>query len=172
MNGFFLIVPLLIIRYGVLYAVNRDALKRAAFFPPMVGGEKAAYWLYQLSTAAIFIYSFFVKVKLQSNLLISGMIVYCVGIVLCIVSTVNFGRPQRNGINTKGLYRFSRNPMYVAYFLYLLGCVLLWQSLVMLFLLIIFQLTAHWIILSEERWCAAAFGEDYRHYMKQTRRYI
>jgi protein-S-isoprenylcysteine O-methyltransferase Ste14 len=39
-------------------------------------------------------------------------------------------------------------------------------------LLIFFQISAHWIILSEERWCIKKFGEEYIKYMNRVRRYI
>ncbi|WP_442911269.1 methyltransferase [Lachnoclostridium sp. An196] len=29
--------------------------------------------------------------------------------------------PDENGLNTNGIYRFSRNPMYVAYFVCFTG---------------------------------------------------
>ncbi|MFR6330355.1 MAG: methyltransferase family protein, partial [Eisenbergiella sp.] len=80
--------------------------------------------------------------------------------------------PSENGINKNGLYRVSRNPMYVAYFVFFLGYVLLTQSLILLALVIIFQISAHWIILSEERWCMEKFGDEYVQYLKRVRRYI
>ncbi len=76
------------------------------------------------------------------------------------------------GINLNGLYRVSRNPMYIAYFIYFLGCALLTHSLILLALLICFQVSAHWIILSEEKWCIKKFGEEYIKYMNKVRRYI
>ena len=39
-------------------------------------------------------------------------------------------------------------------------------------LVIMFQISAHWIILSEERWCLDRFGEAYEEYMKKVRRYF
>ncbi len=37
---------------------------------------------------------------------------------------------------------------------------------------IVFQISAYWIILSEERWCVKKFGEEYINYMNKVRRYI
>ena len=71
-----------------------------------------------------------------------------------------------------GLYRLSRNPMYLAYFILFLGCVLLTQSLVLFGLLAVFQVSAHWIILAEERWCLETFGAAYQHYARRVRRYL
>lgn len=65
MNGFLLLIPFLLIRFGVLSHLDRAAVKRAAFFAPMAGKEIAAYWIYQLSNAAIFIVLFFLKVPID-----------------------------------------------------------------------------------------------------------
>ncbi len=172
MNGFLLLIPLILIRYGLLWLLNKEALKRAAFFPPMLGKEKAAFWVYQIATIAIFLYLCFLKIKFDSVWFYMGLVIYGFGVLLCIVSVSNFAKPSENGINIKGLYRISRNPMYIAYFIYFLGCMLLTRSFVLLALLIVFQVSAHWIILSEERWCKEKFGDEYINYMKKVRRYI
>lgn len=101
-----------------------------------------------------------------------GLGSYGFGVLICFFSVLDFAKPRENGINRNGLYRFSRNPMYVAYFIYFLGCVLLTRSLVILVILIVFQVSAHWIILSEERWCIKTFGDEYLDYMKNVRRYV
>lgn len=80
--------------------------------------------------------------------------------------------PNAEGLNINGIYQFSRNPMYVAYFICFIGMSLLTQSLILLGIVIIFQVSAHWIILSEERWCIKRFGKSYEEYMKKVRRYI
>ena len=53
-----------------------------------------------------------------------------------------------------------------------LGCSLLTQSRLLLGLILVFQISAHWIILAEERWCAGQFGEAYLQYKRQVRRYL
>lgn len=53
-----------------------------------------------------------------------------------------------------------------------MGCALLTHSVLLGGIVIIFQLSSHWIILSEERWCIGEFGDAYRQYMKRVRRYI
>uniref|UniRef100_UPI0032610785 methyltransferase family protein n=1 Tax=Clostridium sp. NkU-1 TaxID=1095009 RepID=UPI0032610785 len=62
--------------------------------------------------------------------------------------------------------------MYVGYFIYFLGCVLFTHSMLLLISLLVFQISAHWIILSEERWCANKFGTEYINYMNKVKRYI
>lgn len=65
-----------------------------------------------------------------------------------------------------------RNPMYVSFFLYFLGCSLITNSWILFIVLIIFQISVHYLILSEERWCIKEFGLEYVNYMKRVRRYI
>ena len=172
MNSFLTVIPLIIIRFGLINILDKEALKRAAFFAPLIGKEKAAYWFYQISNILIFVYLCFLKITTDLYWFYVGLVIYGLGVLLCLVSVSNFAKPAENGINLKGLYRVSRNPMYVAYFIYFLGCVLLTQSLILLAILLVFQISAHWIILSEERWCVKKFGEEYIKYMKKVRRYI
>ncbi len=172
MNAFLTVIPLIVIRFGLLSILDKEALKRAAFFAPLIGKEKAAYWFYQISNIVIFVYLCFLKITIDPYWLYTGLVIYGLGALFCLMSVSNFAKPAENGINLKGCYRFSRNPMYVAYFIYFLGCVLLTQSLILLAILSVFQISAHWIILSEERWCVKKFGEEYINYMNKVRRYI
>ena len=172
MNAIFTVIPIILIRYGLLSIVNKEALKRAALFAPVMGGEKVAYWVYQISTALILLYLLLIKIKVDSHWFYIGLIIYILGIILYSVAIVNYAKPKKGGISLNGLYGLSRNPMYIAYFIYFLGCVFLTQSLILLVLLICFQISAHWIILSEERWCVKEFGEEYIEYMNRVRRYI
>jgi protein-S-isoprenylcysteine O-methyltransferase Ste14 len=51
-----------------------------------------------------------------------------------------------------GKQNVSRNPMYVAFFLWFLAGCLLTRSWRLLAILIIFQVSVHFMILAEERW--------------------
>jgi len=172
MNAFMTVIPLILIRFGLLSILGKEALKRAAFYAPLIGKEKAASMFYQITNILIFVYLCFLKISTDSYWFYVGLVIYGLGVLLCLVSVLNFAIPAQNGINLKGLYRVSRNPIYLAYFIYFLGCVLLTQSLILLAILLVFQISAHWIILSEERWCVKKFGEEYINYMNKVRRYI
>lgn len=171
--GFFLLIPFFLVRFPLLAARSKDAISRAAHFPPLNGWEKLAYWVYQLSTAGIILCIRISRTRTKpAALFFAGLAVYLAGLFLLAASVIHFAAPAPNGMNRQGLYRFSRNPMYLAYFILFLGCVLLTQSLVLFGLLAVFQTSAHWIILAEERWCREQFGEEYRRYKQQVRRYL
>ncbi|MCQ4636974.1 isoprenylcysteine carboxylmethyltransferase family protein [Anaerovorax odorimutans] len=173
MNGIVLLIPFLIIRFGLLSFVNKEAVQRAARFAPVQGSERIAYWIYQISNIAIFIYLFFLKVNIELCWqFYTGLVCYLLGLFICSISIMNFSSPSEAGLNTNGIYRFSRNPMYVSYFVCFVGMALLTQSLILLSIVVVFQISSHWIILSEERWCIERFGTSYGQYMKKVRRYI
>lgn len=112
--GFLLLLPFFLVRFGLLSLLDKDAVKRAAYFAPLLGKEKAAYWLYQISNTAILAGVFFAKIKNTPMWLFSmGLAMYMAGLILLIISVVNFASPAENGISQKGLYRLSRNPMYL-----------------------------------------------------------
>jgi len=172
MNAFFLVIPLFLIRYGLLLLVNREALPRAALYAPMVGKEKVAFVLYQITTILMILYLLLLKVQTDSNWFFLGIAIYLLGAILYSISIIHFAHPKAAGLNVNGLYRISRHPMYVSFFIYFLGCVFLTQSWVLAALLIVYQLSAHWIILSEERWCMGKFGNEYTKYRNRVRRYL
>ncbi len=173
MSGFLLLIPFFLIRFGLLSALNANAMRRAAYFAPFKDNEKPAYWIYQISNAAILISLLFLKIHKTSFLVFcAGIGIYGIGTITLIISVIHFAAPAENGMNKTGLYRISRNPMYVAYFLYFMGCALLTQSLSLLGFVLAFQISAHWVILAEERWCIQNFGNEYRTYKNTVRRYI
>lgn len=171
--GFLLLLPFLLIRFGLLSLLSKEAVRRAAHFAPILNKERPAYWIYQMSNVAILILLLFLRVKFTPTVLFYvGSAVYSIGCIVLSVSVINFAFPSPGGINENGLYRLSRNPMYVAYFIFFVGCVLLTQSLLLLGFVLIFQISAHWIIRSEERWCTQRFGSEYLQYMEKVRRYF
>lgn len=173
MIGILLLIPFFLIRFGFLSILNKDAIKRAAHFAPMENNEKISYWLYQISNVSIVISLFFIKIQSTPLMLFyTGAITYALGIILLIMSVVNFAAPLETGMNRSGLYCISRNPMYVAYFVFFMGCVFLTQSMLLFGFVVIFQITAHRIILAEERWCIQKFGSEYLKYMDKVRRYF
>lgn len=172
MNAFLLVVPLLLIRFGLLGMIGNSALRRASFFAPLEGRERVAYFFYQASNLIIILYPLFLKIQTKLPNLFIGLLIYVLGIVALVISTIAFANPNQSGLNVNGIYKVSRNPMYVAYFIYFLGCVVLTNSILLLIALLIFQISAHWIILSEERWCIKKFGSKYVSYMNRVNRYF
>ncbi len=74
---------------------------------------------------------------------------------------------------TDGPYRFSRNPMYLGFTLLYLGVTCwvnsLWPLLPLPVILILMQ---RMVIMREEAYLEARFGEEYRQYRNRVRRWL
>lgn len=74
---------------------------------------------------------------------------------------------------TDGLFKYSRNPMYLGFVIALFGVSIILGTVSSFIILIIFILiTDQWYIKFEERVMMEKFGEKYMNYMKITRRWI
>lgn len=106
-----------------------------------------------------------------------------IGCVFCIAglvsfrlanTTVNPSKPeQATNLVTSGVYRFSRNPMYVGFVFILLGWGI-WLSSLWALLCVagfIAYLTLFQII-PEERALTKLFGEDYTQYKNKVKRWL
>ena len=74
---------------------------------------------------------------------------------------------------TGGIYRLSRNPMYVGFTLWYLGAAC-WRNSLWPFLLlpIVLFIMHYGVIIREERYLERRFGDEYRRYTAQVRRWL
>lgn len=87
-------------------------------------------------------------------------------------TTINpFGEPAV--VVREGVYRFSRNPMYLGMLLVLIGAGIWLGNILSLLLAPVFVWTmTRWYIVREEQLMESRFGDQYRSYRRQVRRWI
>jgi protein-S-isoprenylcysteine O-methyltransferase Ste14 len=74
---------------------------------------------------------------------------------------------------TIGLYRYSRNPMYIAVALILLGWAISFLSVALFIYSLIVAIAFHYrVVLGEEPWLAKVHGEAWQQYSNQVRRWL
>ena len=72
-----------------------------------------------------------------------------------------------------GIYRYSRNPIYLGMFLAYLGYALIANNAwALIFAVALYAIMHFGVILREERYLAERFGEDYMNYLENVRRWI
>jgi protein-S-isoprenylcysteine O-methyltransferase Ste14 len=111
--------------------------------------------------------------KVVGVLLIGG------GFVLFILSLRALGDSWRLGVDaqnpgplvTRGIYAFTRNPIYAFFDLYFVGTFLVNGHLVFLVFALLVVANLHYQILQEERFLATVHGPSYENYRAQVGRY-
>ena len=112
----------------------------------------------------------------------AGIILFVIGIMItvsCIVSFAVKGRGTLSPLDpTKklvisGLYRYSRNPMYVGVMLILIGEAIFFQSSTLVtYLCWVFIAFNIFIFVHEEPRLRKAFGSAYNDYCRKVRRWL
>lgn len=79
---------------------------------------------------------------------------------------------ERTRLKQTGLYRFSRNPMYVGVYTTLCAAVVRTLNPIVLVVAVYVIAVHHTIVLAEEEHLRRSCGEEYRTYCSRVRRYL
>jgi protein-S-isoprenylcysteine O-methyltransferase Ste14 len=171
LNGFLYIVPLMLVRYGVPPLIRRRAREKLFFVPPVHGrAERSALGIYFPAILFLLFTPLLFPLRFASPLFEGATLLYLVGLFFQLCSVVNFS--AREGFTYRGIYRISRNPMYLGYGLSFIGIALAIGSGIHLVVVAVYQIAVHFIVLSEERWCRRTFGRPYLEYCRRVPRYL
>ncbi len=179
---FILLIILVIVRVQLL---KKRGIKAVSFgerdktdylIPPF-----ALFYFYLVLAHAFNLPTFATHVLLRSEFLQWIGVACCFsGLLLLLWSMISFKDSFRVGIEdnttqglvTTGVFAYSRNPIYVAFCLVLLGQFLVFSN----WILLVYIPAAVWLIhrqiLREEAFLKECYGEAYREYCKQVRRYL
>jgi len=85
----------------------------------------------------------------------------------------NIGLPTgKHELQTDGIYKISRNPMYASFFFLNTATFLFLPSILLLVVMIYGMVVHHFIILGEEKYLEGEFGDEYREYKRRVARYF
>lgn len=118
------------------------------------------------------IYSIFLPIKLGTVWFYVGLPVTLIGLIAYTVVLANWFTSSLDNQVSGGLYRYSRHPMYVAFFFFLIGLGIATASWILLLFFIIFVVGCAVYADVEEKSCLDKWGDAYREYMKRTPRWI
>ena len=141
-------------------------------------GKTAGYIIWILYVTAFFE---LINIKMISFVCLD-YISYCtmiLGLFFIILSLINLGKSTSLGLPdektvfvNKGLYRFSRNPMYVGFNLFTISSVLINANPFLLIFALYSIVVYHFIIKGEENYLEKRFAGDYINYKNKVRRYL
>ena len=120
------------------------------------------------------IYSVFLPLKLGTVWFYLGLPIALIGLVGSILVLVDWASTPVGQPVTRGIYRYSRHPMYVTGVFVFSGVSVISASWVFLLLTIIFGVgvTRPYFVKIEEAQCLGHYGAAYREYMNRTARWI
>ena len=109
-----------------------------------------------------------------------GVVLITVGLIIFLLAYVSFGDSWRVGFDVKspgalvttGVFRYSRNPIYLFLDLWFLGTFLINGRLVFLIFAVLTAVVVHWQIFQEEAFLLRLYGKPYEDYCARTRRYF
>ena len=118
------------------------------------------------------IYSIFLPLKLRTIWFYVGIPIALFGLISMVIVMVNWANSPPTEPIRKGLYRYSRHPMYVTYFLVFLGTSIATASWLFVLFLILFTVGTVAFVDFEEKGCLEQYGDTYREYRDRTPRWI
>jgi protein-S-isoprenylcysteine O-methyltransferase Ste14 len=162
----------LFIVFGILDRLRGQKGSSRPMTPPLNEKEKKLDYLSTIIFLALLVYSVVLPLKLGTAWFYIGLLVYLFGTIFTIVAGTNLMNTPLDRPATKGLYRISRNPIYLGTFLIFIGIGIACASWLFLLLIAIFIVLFDILIAPEERWCLEKYGNAYREYMNRTPKWL
>ena len=157
---------------GVVGSFPRDVIARLYDTSNWTPAQRAFTRVGKALSVAVFVFVALTPLRPDASFFWLGNVAFVLGLIGMVVALLDFRRAPADQPATKGLYRVSRNPQWVALVLVFLGACIAVGSWTALLLLALAAVTLHFRILAEERSCLARYGESYRAFMRQVPRYF
>ena len=168
----FMVCSLIPVIFLYMPLVSRGQKEKIPFTADFSKMQKNAFSSNQLIYFILVIYSIFVPLKLGTVWFYVGLPVFLIGFIPYVMLAVNFVTTPLDKPVTKGIYRYSRHPMYLTMFLMLLGAGIASASWIFLLLSVVDIILPTLFVKAEERYCLEKYGNAYREYMNRTPRWI
>ena len=168
----FTVIDALTIPVFLRIVKNRQSPSLEKAMAGMSRVEKIILYASKAMFVPVLIYSIFVPLKLGTMWFYIGLPITLIGLIAGVMVLVNWATTPPDEPVTRGLYRYSRHPMYITAFLFLLGVSIATASWVFLLITIVVTVVSFVFANVEEQSCLEKYGDAYREYMNRTPRYV
>lgn len=159
-----------ILQMIIMAFAGKDIMKRShilkemrrTIFEKYIGIFSNFFWLIALG------YSVFLPILFGTIWFYIGFSVFIFGVLLLVLATENFITTPIDQLIQKGVYRFSRHPMYLATLLICLGTGIAAASWIFIFLSTIIFVCFYYEAIVEEKCCFNDYKDLYKEYMKRV----
>ncbi|MGX7015155.1 hypothetical protein [Vagococcus silagei] len=103
MNGFLLLIPLLLIRLVLMPLLNPKAAQEATQFAPLLKNEQWAYYLYQVTNLILLFMPLGLQVTTSLPFILIGGFVYLIGLMIVLLAIIAFSKKEEQTLYTLGI---------------------------------------------------------------------
>jgi protein-S-isoprenylcysteine O-methyltransferase Ste14 len=173
LNAWIFVACFLLLSYSILL-INKEAYKKLGNPPDMKLNkrEKIIGYIATIIAYIAFLYSIFLPFKLGTAWFYIGLFIFLLAVVVLVTAGINFITTPIDRPVTKGIYGYSRHPLYLSNLLALIGIGIATASWIILLAVIIFLILANIVVNPEERYCKERYGNAYKEYLSKTPRWI
>jgi len=170
-NVWLLMLPLFLIP-AIMSTIKKGLFRKTESRGNLSRREKRVFVVSKVVLVLAFLYSIFLPLGLGTLWFHVGLPISLLGIAMYIIVSVNIANTPVDRPVTKGAYRYSRHPMYIASIPALVGAGIASASWLFLLLSVLFIVTHFMNGIFEERLCLEAYGSVYQEYLDRTPRWI
>jgi protein-S-isoprenylcysteine O-methyltransferase Ste14 len=173
LNAWIFVACFLLLPYSIML-INKEAYKKLGNPPDMKLNkrEKVIGYIASIIIYIAFLYSIFLPFKLGTAWFYIGLFIFLLAVVVLVTAGINFITTPIDRPVTKGIYGYSRHPLYLSNLLALIGIGIATASWIILLAVIIFLILANIVVNPEERYCKERYGNAYKEYLSKTPRWI
>ena len=165
--------------YGVLslivmMKINQKAKKRILTFPKYKSKSNKFFSIVFMLIFGklIIIYTFFVPIIFFTVYFYIGIVIFSLGIISSVYAMWTFSKADLLKPVTTGIYKYSRHPMQVMYYISWIGLGFISSSWIFVIYSFVFMLLAIPSLIAQENDCLERYGEEYLKYIKKTPRFL
>jgi len=170
-NAWILYLPVVLMTPFYLY-IGKKRTSPASLGITASKTEKIIGYSLSILDILVMIYSIFLPLTLRSAWLYTGLPIALLGGVGIIMAGISWATTPSNEPITRGLYRYSRNPLYVSMFVIHLGVGIATASWLLFLYTAIYIVGMSVYIRAEEEGCLEKNGDSYRDYMQKIPRWF
>jgi len=168
-------LPLLIYHtfsYLFAYFLDKEGFKRGANSSWLNKKDKPLMILSVFIFYATLLISISIPMKTENVLFNIGLGLFVCGMIVSTITGINYVTAPKDKVIVQGIYQFSRNPIYICNYLIYLSLIFMSHSWIFVILLIITVISTHFIVLLEEQYLEAHYGNEYIEYKQKVPRYF
>ncbi len=168
-------LPLLIFNvftYLYSYILDKEGFKRGGDSSWIEKKDKPLVIFAYLIFLATLLFSIWIPLKTDTVLFYIGLGLFVCTMILTAIFGGDYVTAPKDKIITQGVYKFSRNPIYLTTYLTSISTIFMTLSWILIISLIMSVMSMHFVILLEERSLEKQYGNDYLEYKNKVPRYF